>query len=138
MSHRRVSQIVLVVLTGVLLACGADQAVSPTAPDLGGASLTGEKKPVPADQFNYSLTFDGLVPSSETVTAVNLSESAIRVLGTQENHWLDIADLTADIDPEGTCFNPLFITHLATNVWFIRMCPEVCRKSSGVAPSLDV
>ena len=42
MSYRRVSQIVLVVLTGVLIACGADQ-TNPTAPDLGGlASLTSE------------------------------------------------------------------------------------------------
>ncbi|MCH7823420.1 MAG: hypothetical protein IH849_01340 [Acidobacteria bacterium] len=45
MSYRRVSQIALVVLTGVLIACGGDQAVSPTQPDLGGlASLTGEAK----------------------------------------------------------------------------------------------
>ena len=43
MSYRRMSQIALVVLTGVLLACGADQAGSPTQPDLGGlASGSGE------------------------------------------------------------------------------------------------
>jgi len=42
MSYRRVSQIALVVLTGALVACGADQS-NPTAPDLGGlASLTSE------------------------------------------------------------------------------------------------
>ena len=44
-SRRWLATIGVIGLTGVLLACGADQAVSPTQPDLGGLSLTGEKKP---------------------------------------------------------------------------------------------
>lgn len=130
MSYRRVSQIALVVLTSVLLACAGDT-VTPTAPALDGfGTLTSEghapaKKcsPWPACkdgetvEHSYSLTFTGNV-SGATVQGVNTRDTEIRVKAGTEDAWLDIATFIAGkIDSGELCFAT--ITNTVTNVFSI-------------------
>ncbi|MCH7825648.1 MAG: hypothetical protein IH849_12670 [Acidobacteria bacterium] len=106
MSYRRVSQIALVVLTGVLFACSSDT-VTPTSPELAGfGTLTGEAKPQ-SGIFNVSVT--GLVNSGGVTQESNptkLSSTQVVALGMPLDLGFFVDKFTKT--DGSNCFGPSF------------------------------
>lgn len=106
MSYRRVSQIALVVLTGVLFACSGDT-VTPTSPELAGfGTLTGEAKPQ-SGIFNVSVT--GLVNSGGVTQESNptkLSSTQVVALGMPLDLGFFVDKFTKT--DGSNCFGPSF------------------------------